>query len=159
MTLIRSIDRSFMHSYPSSAWCVHVVLGNVWSNTRRLLKQQGVIPKTSDSARAEKFRESFFRDGRKNHKNYKVKQEVKPAEEENPEAATLPSTTTVIAHVDRSIICCLSIIICWMFDAGEWFIILTFCCKQQRKLVMTTHSIQTVMHVTLLTTWNCLMHA
>jgi hypothetical protein len=85
-----------IHSF---AWCV--VLGNVWSNTRRLLKEQGVIPKTNNSVKAEKFRESYFRD-RKNHKNYKVKEE-KPAEEERPAEAPLPSTSPPLVTAQSSV--------------------------------------------------------
>ena len=39
---------------------------------RRLMKKQGVIPKTSDSIKAERFRQSFAA-SRTSHKNYKIK--------------------------------------------------------------------------------------
>jgi hypothetical protein len=51
-----------------------IVLDNVWDNTRRMLKEKGVIPKTCDSVRAQKCRESFHA-GRPGHKNYKLKKE------------------------------------------------------------------------------------
>jgi hypothetical protein len=45
-----------------------------WEGLCRLMKKQGVIPKTSDSIKAERFRQSFAA-SRTSHKNYKIKTE------------------------------------------------------------------------------------
>jgi hypothetical protein len=55
--------------------CAYVVLDTVWDNTRRMLKEQGIIPKTCDSVKAEKFRATFS-STRPQHKNYRIKSEV-----------------------------------------------------------------------------------